>query len=159
MPTSNPATNPVLRASGSAPNTAPIRPSDIFPERIRMKRLLTIFLIVAAIAAIAVWFFLRSDSQDNAFTARELATRCLGEYLAQKYPGERALVISNPFTKNDGTDTGIVAMENAGIAGLKKGLGDKVIVEAVAFPELKPEARANPRAVFIDGETTTPLSY
>ena len=124
-----------------------------------MKRVAPILALVVFISAIVLWFFLRNDPRDNALDAREVATQRLAEYLAQNYPGQRALLVSNPFTENDATAKEIVAMEKAGIAGVRKGLGDKVTLEAVAYPELKPEARANPRAVFIDGETTTPLSY
>jgi hypothetical protein len=114
---------------------------------------------VLLLAAAGFWYFLRDKPRGYALTARELATRRLGEYLAQKFPGQRALLISNPFTENATTASEIVATEKAGIDGFKKGLGDKLVLEAVAFPELKPEARTNPRAVFIDGETTTPLSF
>jgi hypothetical protein len=124
-----------------------------------LKRIAPILALVAFIAAIVLWFFLRNDPRDNALDAREVATHRLAEYLAQNYPGQRALLVSNPFTENDATAKEIVATEKAGIAGVRKGLGGKVTLEAIAYPELKPEARANPRAVFIDGETTTPLSY
>ena len=106
-----------------------------------------------------LWYLLRDKPRDYALTARALAMRRLGEHLAQKFPGQRALLISNPFTENANTASDIVATEKAGIDGFKKGMGDKLVLEAVAFPELKPEARTNPRAVFIDGETTTPLSF
>ena len=105
------------------------------------------------------WYFLRDKPRDYALAARELAMRRLGEQLTQKFPGQRALLISNPFTQNANIASDIVATEKAGIDGFKKGMGDKLVLEAVAFPELKPEARTNPRAVFIDGETTTPLSF
>ena len=124
-----------------------------------MKRAAAILLVIGAIAGLGSWFFLRNHSYDNTLTARGLAARQLAEYLAQKYPGQRALLISNPFTENDATAKEIIAMERAGIAGIRKGLGDKVILEALAYPELKAGARANPRGTFIDGETTTPLSY
>lgn len=123
-----------------------------------MKRAAFILVLAAAVAVIGFRFF-KNDPRDNALDAREVATHRLAEYLAQNYSGQRALLISNPFTENDATAKEIVAMEKAGIAGVRKGLGDKVTLEAIAYPELKPEARANPRAVFIDGETTTPLSY
>ena len=124
-----------------------------------MKRTIPQLIGALVLITAGVWFFLRSEPRDYALTARELATRRLGEYLAQKLPGQRALLISNPFTQNATTASDIVATEKAGIDGFKKGLGDKLGLEAVAFPELKPEARTNPRAVFIDGETTTPLSF
>ena len=124
-----------------------------------MQRAIPLVITVLVLASAVCWYFLRDKPRDYALTARELATRRLGEHLAQKFPGQRALLISNPFTENANTASDIVATEKAGIDGFKKGMGDKLVLEAVAFPELKPEARTNPRAVFIDGETTTPLSF
>ena len=124
-----------------------------------MKRAIPLIIGPLVLITAGVWFFLRSQPGNYALAARELATRRLGEYLAQKFPGQRALLISNPFTQNANTASEIVATEKAGIDGIRKGLRDKLVLEAIAFPELKPEARTNPRAVFIDGETTTPLSF
>lgn len=124
-----------------------------------MKRVVSILALVSFVAGIALWFVFRNDPQGNTLDAREIATHRLAEHLAQNYAGQRALLVSNPFTERDGTAREIVAMEKAGIAGVRKGLGDRVRLEAIAYPELKAEARANPRGVFIDGETTTPLSY
>jgi hypothetical protein len=45
------------------------------------------------------------------------------------------------------------------VRGLQRGLGKSVAIETVAFPELKPGFVENPRSVFIDPRTTTPLSY
>jgi hypothetical protein len=124
-----------------------------------VKRAIPLVIAALLLASAGVWFFLRDKPRDYALTARELATRRLGEHLAQKFSGQRALLISNPFTQSQTIANDIVATEKAGINGFKKGTGDKLILEAVAFPELKPEARTNPRSVFIDGETTTPLSF
>ena len=124
-----------------------------------MKRAIPYGLAVLVLAAVVVWYFARSGPRDHALAARELATRRLAEHLAQKFPGERALLISNPFTQNANTAREIIATEEAGIEGFKEGLGDKLALEAVAFPELKPDAQGQPRSVFIDGETTTPLSF
>ena len=114
-------------------------------------------LVVAAGVAWAV--FLRKDAQDNAMDSRELATRVMAEYLAEKYPQHQAVVISNPFTHEGKVAKEIVEMERSGIEGVKEGLGTRATLEAVVYPELKPEAKANPRAVFIDGATSTPLSF
>jgi hypothetical protein len=124
-----------------------------------VKRAIPLTVGALVLIAAGVWYLLRNQPANYALAARELATRRLGEYLAQTFPGQRALLISNPFTQNANTASEIVATEKAGINGLQKGLRDKLVLEAVAFPELKPEARTNPRAVFIDGETTTPLSF
>ncbi|MCI0747329.1 MAG: hypothetical protein L0Y58_18140 [Verrucomicrobia subdivision 3 bacterium] len=125
-----------------------------------MKRSLWIIILLLAVIGVgATWWLLRSSPHDEALAARELATRKLAEYLARKFPGHRAIVVSNPFTQRDGVAREILAMEKAGVAGVRAGLGRRARVEAVVFPELKPEAQLDPRAVFIDAETTTPLSY
>lgn len=124
-----------------------------------MKRAIPLVIAVLVLASAVFWYLLRDKPRGYALNARELATRRLAEHLAQKLPGQRALLISNPFTQNPNVADDIVATEKAGIDGFKKGMGNKLLLEAVAFPVLKPEARTNPRAVFIDGETTTPLSF
>jgi hypothetical protein len=124
-----------------------------------VKRAIPLVITALVLAAVASWFLLRNEPQDYALAAREMATRRLAEYLARKFPGHRARLISNPFVQNAHTSADIVQTENAGIEGFRKGAADKLALEAIAFPELKPDARTNPRAVFIDGETTTPLSF
>jgi hypothetical protein len=124
-----------------------------------MKRWVPLFIALGVLIAIAFWFLSRTNPHDHALTARELAARTLAEYLAQRYPGQRALLVSNPFTESNAGTKEILAMERAGITGVQKGLGGKVSLQAIAFPDLKPEARANPRGLFIDAETTTPISY
>jgi hypothetical protein len=109
--------------------------------------------------AAALWLWLRGDPFNAALRTRALATRGLAEHLAAKYPGERVLVISNPFAQREGFPPEVRAQEEAGLRGLREGFGTKVTLQAVALPELKPEAEANPRAVVIDAATTTPLSY
>lgn len=123
-----------------------------------MKRTLPL-VVVGFVLAAGLWYFLRSNPRDHALTARQLATRRLAEHLAQTFPGTRVLLISNPFTQTAHTRGDIVATEEAGIEGFKRGMGNKLVLEAIAFPELKAEARANPRSVYIDAETTTPLSF
>lgn len=121
-----------------------------------MKRFLAV-AIGLALAGGAMWYFTRDQEQLAAFRSRQTATRMLAEYLAKKFPGGRVLVISNPFTEM-GAPSNVIKMEQAGIAGLREGFG-KQTTFAVALPELKPAARANPRALLIDPETPTPLSY
>jgi hypothetical protein len=118
-----------------------------------------LFFLLLVAAAYGLWFFLKPDPQGNALRAREVATRGLAEYLARTHSGQRALVVSNPFTQRPGTAKGIVLMEAAGIRGLREGFAGKVTIGAVAFPELRPGAYENPRAQITDAETTTPLSY
>jgi len=119
---------------------------------------LLIFVVLVA-AGFAFWLYLKPDPQGNALRVREIATRGLAEYLARTYPGKSALIISNPFTQRQDTAKAIVETEQAGIRGLREGFGTSIPVAAVAFPELKPEARQNPHALLADVETTTPLSY
>ena len=121
--------------------------------------ILLVVLVVGLLAGLGYWFFGRDNPHSNALRAREMATRGLAEYLARTQAGHRALVLSNPYTERKGTPRDIVATEAAGIRGLKQGFGTSLTVEAIAFPELRAEAQNNPRAVYIDPESTTPLSY
>ena len=120
-------------------------------------------LALVFVALVAAFFganhFLHPQPRQNALHARALATRALAEHLAATQPGRRVVVMSNPFTRRPGTDRAIIETEEAGLRGLREGFGDKLKMGAVVFPELRPEARDNPRAVPIDAETTTPLSY
>jgi hypothetical protein len=120
-------------------------------------------LAVAFLALVAAFFglkfMLRPQPLRHALEARALATRQLGEYLAATQSGKRVLVMSNPFIRRANTDRAIVETEEAGLRGLRDGLKGRLAITAVAYPDLRPEARDNPRAVPIDPETTTPLSY
>jgi hypothetical protein len=124
-----------------------------------VKRATPLLIVTLVLVAASLWYFLRSKPRDYALVARQVATQRLAEHLGQKFPGQRVLLISNPFTQQANTSPDISRTEAAGIEGFGKGMSDNLVLEAVAFPELKPEARGNPRSVFIDGETTTPLSF
>jgi hypothetical protein len=125
-----------------------------------MKRSALLLAVPAAVlAGLAVWWFARNSPQRNALHARELATWGLAQALVKIAPGERVLVFSNPFTQRSGAASEIVESEAAGLRGLKRGFGAKLSVAAVVFPELRPDALNNPRGMFIDRETTTPLSF
>jgi hypothetical protein len=54
--------------------------------------------LLTVVVAFAIWYSLKPDPQGNSFRVREMATRVLAEHLARTHPGERALVLSNPFT-------------------------------------------------------------
>ena len=112
---------------------------------------------MAGLVGVAIWYFSRDKEQSRAFEERRMATRVLAEYLSRKFPGQRVLIISNPFTEL-GAASDIVDMEEAGIAGLRDGFGKKATLKIVV-PELKREARSNPRALLKNPETSTPLSY
>ena len=118
-----------------------------------------LILIAVAAAGAGAWFFWHNDPDDNALQLRGVATRGLAAHLAKHYPGQHALVISNPFTARPGTTKDIVATELAGQRGVREGLGTAVALDGIVFPELRTEAQAKPRSVFIDSETTTPLSF
>lgn len=116
--------------------------------------------VVALVAGVVGYkYFLGGDPQRDALGSRQVATRGLAEALAARLPGKHAVILSNPFVQRPETDRRIVAMEEAGIRGLRSVLEGKLTIDAVVYPELRPEARENPRAVPIDAETTTPLSY
>lgn len=122
-----------------------------------MKGKVLLYVVVVFIG-VSLWITFRRTPYDQAVQARELATRVLGEELARRYPGTSALIISNPFAERRGLRKEIVAVEDAGIRGLKKGLGDKVKVSGVVYPAIRPDAESNPWSVEIP-DTTTPLSY
>jgi len=90
---------------------------------------------------------------------RELATQFLGQYLAGQFPGKRAIVLSNPFSAKPGQPREVYEFEKAGLRGLRRGLGTAVKLEAVVYPDLRPEFFTNRQAVLIDRSTKTPLSY
>ena len=124
-----------------------------------MKRILPLLLLLAVfVGGLAYQIFLKPTPQGSALRARQIATRGLADYLAAHHAGQRALVVSNPFTQRKDPDPAIVATEEAGLRGLREGLAGKV-ASVVAWPELKPEALSDPRALIAGRETVTPLSY
>lgn len=116
-------------------------------------------VVLALLGGVAAAWYFRNDPGRNAQRVRELATWGLGSHLAKAFPGQRVLVFSNPFTQHEGTAKAILQTEAAGVRGLRRGFGPQQAVAAVVFPELQPQALDNPRALFIDRETTTPLSF
>lgn len=125
-----------------------------------MKRHLpALFFLLLVSAGFGTWFFSKPDPHGSAMHVRAIATRGLAEQLAQAYSGKQALIISNPFTQQTRTARHIMEAEEAGVRGLRDGFGGKVSIAAVVFPELKPEAWENPRALLGETDTSTPLSY
>jgi hypothetical protein len=118
-----------------------------------------LFFLLLVAGGFAAWFLMKADPQKNALRVREVATRGLAEHLARSHPGKRALIVSNPFTQQKATSKAIVETEEAGIRGLREGFGTSIVSGKVAFPELKPGALENPRALLGEVETATPLSY
>jgi hypothetical protein len=117
-----------------------------------------IFVLLVG-AGLTAKYLRRPDPHGSAQSGREIATQVLAEYLSSQHPGKRALVFSNPYAKDQTTDNQIRKMEEAGLRGLRAGFRGSTVIGEVVMPELRPEARTNPRAVPIDAETTTPLSY
>lgn len=107
-----------------------------------------------------VWWYTRGRTAPwrPALTSREIATRVLAEYLSDRFPEAKALVIGNPFSQRSGQDPEVYAFEQASIEGLKKGFGISEKIK-VAYPELRPEFFQQPQSVYVDPKTTTPLSY
>lgn len=90
---------------------------------------------------------------------RMLATWGLADYLAQHFSGEKALVLSNPFTQKKGINRAVIDQETSGIDGLREGFQNKIALANVVYPELKPEAYTDPQSLIANPEVTTPLSF
>lgn len=118
-----------------------------------------LFLVVAGAIAWRALAPAERVTRQNALGHRELATQVLAEHLAATLPGAQALVLSNPFVQRSSPPPQVRAFEAAGVAGLKKGWGEKVRLLAIAYPDLKPAALENPGALVLDPHTTTPLSF
>lgn len=119
-----------------------------------------ILILSLAGAGCAFWLMQigGNDTQKSALRHRETAARVLAEYIADHNPGDSVIVASNPFTKTAGRDPGIYLFNEAGIDGLNKGFpADTSLVNE--FPELRHEALVNPGAVYVNPQTTTPLSF
>jgi hypothetical protein len=119
---------------------------------------LAVLLLLVALVE-AQFHLLRNLLGGGPLGHRELATQFLGQYLASKYAGKKALVLSNPFANRPGQPRQVYQFEKAGLRGLRRGLGKAVEIERVVFPELKPGLLQNPHAAFIDPRSTTPLSF
>jgi hypothetical protein len=89
---------------------------------------------------------------------RTLALQILGEHLARQLPGERVLVIGNPFSQQSGQPANVYDFEEAALRGLTEGMGDALKLEGTAFPELDPRAATDPGAVPLPPDLRTPLS-
>ena len=124
------------------------------------KPLAVLLLLAVAMGLLEAQFGIwRALTRDGPLGQRELATQRLGQYLAEHYAGNKAVVLGNPFTQKPGQPREVYRFEKAGRRGLQRGLGTAVVLEAIVYPEVRPEFHQNPAAVYIDPTTTTPLSY
>ena len=119
--------------------------------------LILLVLILALVEAQFHW--MSRPFGGRPLAQRELATQFLGQYLARTYPGNKAIILSNPFSRRPGQPAAVYDFERAGVRGVQRGLGKAIAVEKVAFPELKPGALENPHAFPIPPNSRTPLSY
>ena len=141
-----------------------IRFRAIFRHRIGMKRPAqiacgTVLVLLILWLADAQLHFLPGLGETAPLQERELATQFLGKYLSSHYAGNKAIVLSNPFSLRPEQPREINQFEKAGLRGLGRGLKGAVQIEAVVFPEIRSAFITNRHAVFIDPATTTPLSY
>ena len=120
-----------------------------------LAKLAAVLLLLAA--GPALWFLLKKSPQEKALHSRALATQRLAEHLARTLPGHRALVVSNPFAQAKGG--AILAQEEAGVRGLRKGFAKRIALDAVVFPELTPAAQQAPQTIELPPGATTPLSF
>jgi hypothetical protein len=125
-----------------------------------MKRTLAWVAIALMVGGTATWWVFqgRTAPWHAALSSREIATRVLAEHLVQRFPTARMLVIGNPFTLRSGQSAEIYAFEKASVRGLEAGLGSPERIKVV-HPELRPEFLERPDTVWVDPNTTTPLSY
>lgn len=120
-----------------------------------------LFVAVLLFLAGGVWLLWNRPSSPlaAALEDRAQATRMLAQYLEHHFTGEVALIVSNPFTQEAGRSPKIYGFEEQGLRGLREGLGERVKLGPIVFPEIRPEARAHPGAVFVDPSTQTPMSF
>ena len=95
---------------------------------------------------------------ERAARARESAARLLGDHLAEQFPGARALILSNPFTRSENCPEVVRRFEHAGLEGLKAGFDGRITTVAVVYPKLRPGAEKR-SAAMVPAPTPTPLSY
>lgn len=120
-----------------------------------LAKLATVLLLI--VAGPAIWLLSKNSPQANAVHSRELATQRLAEYLAQTLPGQRALIVSNPFAQSRGGM--ILEQEEAEVRGLRHGFAGQIEIEAVVVPQLKPAALQSPQSFELPPDATTPLSF
>jgi hypothetical protein len=125
----------------------------------KSKRNLVLASALAFFVVAAMVYLARSPSPKSAaLDARQHLMEMLGASIAKLRPDCKVLALSNPFTKESGYRNEKRQYEQAGLRGLRKGLGGRSSVTAV-FPEIRPEYFANPQSVIIPPDSRTPLSF
>jgi hypothetical protein len=120
--------------------------------------LLGVLLMVAGALSYRAWQHGRPDWR-GAAAERERATRLLGEHLARVAPGKHGLILANPFAGQPGHPREIVLFDDAGVRGLQASTRGTLHWDNIARPSVRPEFGRDPASVYIDPETTTPLSF
>ena len=118
-----------------------------------------VILLIAGVLALTGWLMFRPPAeQELAVNDRSQATAMIGQHLAEHFPAEKILLVSNPFTLEKGRDPSVYAFEEAGIAGLKTGIGKGLEIEAIGYPKLDDEYFRSPATFPVDPFSSTPLS-
>jgi len=105
------------------------------------------------------WTRFKRDPAQSALGQREDALRSLGAFLSQEGSVKRCVVVGNPFLKLPQRDPVAQRFEAASLRGLKRGLGEGVILEECRYPALTAEAMSDPSAVVMPPGVSTPLSF
>lgn len=129
-----------------------------------MNRLLRFSLIALAALIVMITGLLalpRGDRllRNRALARREVALRVLAEYLADRLPGARTLVIGNPFARTQGQAADVYSFQETAMTGLKRGAGNRLVFTGIDVPDLSSAAARDPSLVPIPPDTTTPLSF
>ncbi len=98
--------------------------------------------------------------QRQALARREMVLAQLTEAAVRSVPKAVVLVIGNPFAQQAGADPELLAVEEASVRGVERGMGPSgARLLGVVQPALREEARRDPTLVPIPPGATTPLSF
>ncbi|MGV3773523.1 MAG: hypothetical protein ACO1QB_11515 [Verrucomicrobiales bacterium] len=115
--------------------------------------------LLAVILLPAIWLGYRYYAQGRQpLSHRQVATRVLAEHLKTAYQPKRALIFSNPYAKMSGRPPEVYSFQEAGEEGLREGFGPGVQLKTV-FPPIRPAALKDVSSVYVDPESSTPISF
>jgi hypothetical protein len=98
--------------------------------------------------------------QRQALARREMVLAQLTEAAVRSVPKAGVLVIGNPFAHREGADPELLAVEEASVRGVERGIGDSGARFLGGIqPSLRDEALRDPTLVPIPPGATTPLSF